>query len=62
MKRDQCVLVLGGAGLVGSQIVREIARELEPERIVIASLYRGEVREFVHDLLREFPQVEFVGV
>ncbi|MGB3716075.1 MAG: hypothetical protein WA996_16740 [Candidatus Promineifilaceae bacterium] len=62
MKRDQCMLVLGGAGLVGSQVVREIARELEPERIVIASLYRGEVREFVHDLRREFPQVDFVGV
>ena len=31
MKTDQCILVLGGAGLVGAQIVREIARELEPE-------------------------------
>jgi hypothetical protein len=62
LKRDQCVLVLGGAGLVGSQVVREISRELEPERIVVASLYRGEVREFVRDLRREFPQVDFVGV
>ena len=62
MKLDKCVLVLGGAGLVGSQVVREIARELEVERIIIASLYRGEVREFVRDLRREFPQVDFVGV
>jgi hypothetical protein len=62
MNYDQCVLVLGGAGLVGSQVVREIARELEPERIVVSSLYRGEVREFVHDLKREFPQVDFVSV
>jgi hypothetical protein len=58
---DQCVLVLGGAGLVGSQIVREAARELEPKRIVVASLFRGEVREFLHDVRREFPRVEFVG-
>ncbi len=61
MSDDQCILVLGGAGLVGAQVVREIARELEPQRIVVASLFRGEVREFLHDVRREFPQVEFVG-
>jgi len=61
MNADRCILVLGGAGLVGAQIVREIARELEPERIVVASLYRGEVREFLHDARREFCNVEFVG-
>lgn len=52
MKPDPCFLVLGGAGLVGSQIVRQIARELEPQRIVVASLFRGEVREFLHDARR----------
>ncbi|MCI0398704.1 MAG: hypothetical protein L0332_21455 [Chloroflexi bacterium] len=62
MNADECVLVLGGAGLVGSQIVREVARELEPKRIVVASLFRGEVREFLHDARRGFPQVEFIGV
>ncbi len=61
MNSDRCILVLGGAGLVGSQIVREIARQLEPERVVVASLFRGEVREFLHDVRREFPQIEFVG-
>lgn len=61
MHIDRSVLVLGGSGLVGSQIVREIARELEPERIIVASLFRGEVRLFLHDLRREFPHVEFVG-
>ena len=61
MKRDENYLVLGGAGLVGAQIVREIARELEPQRVVVASLYRGEVREILHDLRREFPRIEFVG-
>ena len=61
MNSDRTILVLGGAGLVGSQIVREIARELEPERIVVASLYRGEVREFLRDARREFCNVEFIG-
>lgn len=58
---DRCFLVLGGSGLVGSQIVRTIARSLEPERIVVASLFRGEVREFLYDARKEFPNIEFVG-
>ena len=61
MKSDRCILVLGGAGLVGAQIVREMARKMEPEKIVVASLFRGEVREFLHDVRREFPHIEFVG-
>lgn len=61
MQRHETFLVLGGAGMVGSQIVREVARQLEPRKIVVASLFRGEVREFVHDLRKEFPHVEFVG-
>lgn len=61
MTSDRCFLVLGGAGLVGAQVVREIARQLTPERIVVASLFRGEVREFLHDVHREFPHVEFIG-
>ncbi len=61
MNRDERILVLGGAGLVGAQIVRSIARELEPATIAVASLFRGEVREFLHDLRREFPHIHFVG-
>jgi len=61
MQRDKRFLVLGGAGLVGSQVVREIARQLDPERVIVASLYRGEVREFLHDLRKEFPRVNWVG-
>lgn len=61
MKRDECILVLGGAGMVGAQIVREAARELEPARIIVASLFRGEVREFLHETRREFPHIQFIG-
>lgn len=59
--KNEAFLILGGAGLVGAQIVREIARQLEPQKIVVASLFRGEVREFLHDLRKEFPHVAFVG-
>ncbi len=62
MKGDQTFLILGGAGMVGAQATRQIARQLEPRKIVVASLFRGEVREFLHDLRKEFPQVQFVGV
>lgn len=61
MKRDSVFLVLGGVGLVGAQIVREIARQLDPQKIVVASLFRGEVREFLHDLRREFPRIDLTG-
>ncbi|MFQ6116029.1 MAG: hypothetical protein ACE5NG_18360, partial [bacterium] len=55
------VLILGGAGLVGSQIARQIARDLKPKMIVIASLYQREVRELLHELKKEFPNVAFEG-
>ena len=57
---DKSVLILGGAGLVGAQIARQVARELQPEKIVIASLYQKEVRELTHELKKEFPHVAFV--
>lgn len=63
---DQTFLLLGGAGLVGLQIARRIAHDLEPQRIVIASLYREEVNEAINGpagLKRMFAdrQIEFVG-
>lgn len=54
--------MLGGAGLVGSQIARQIAKDLKPETIVIASLFQREVREVVWELRKEFPQVKFEEV
>ncbi len=61
MWRESTVLILGGAGLVGSQVAREIARKLKPKLIVIASLYQREVREVLKELRREFPNVTFDG-
>ena len=58
---NETFLVLGGGGMVGSQVVRHIARHLTPRRIVVASLYQQEVREAISRLEREFPSVHFVG-
>ncbi len=57
---DETVLILGGAGLVGMQVAHQVARDLRPQKVVIASLYHKEVREIVHELRKEFHAVEFV--
>ena len=54
-------LILGGAGLVGFQIAKRLARKLRPRRIVIHSLYRREVREALKKLSRTVSGVEFTG-
>ncbi len=59
---DKTILLLGGAGLVGVQVARQIARDVCPTKIVIASLYQREIRETIGPLEKEFPSVEFVGV
>ncbi len=61
MQKEECVLVLGGTGLVGSQIVLEIARELSVRKIVVASLVESEVRDFIEDIQAEYPNIEFAG-
>ncbi|MGQ9851956.1 MAG: hypothetical protein ACUVTG_01010 [Candidatus Oleimicrobiaceae bacterium] len=55
------MLVFGGAGLVGFQVCRRIARDLKPARLVVASLYQREVREAIKELQKEFPAVSFDG-
>jgi len=57
---DKTVFILGGAGLVGTQISYQIARDLRPEKIIIASLFQKEVRDVVHDLRKEFSTITFV--
>ena len=47
-------LILGGAGLVGLQVCRRIAKELAPNRVVVASLRKHEAEEAVAILKREF--------
>jgi hypothetical protein len=59
---DKTFLLLGGAGLVGLQVARAVAREIEPRKVVIASLFQKEVREALAQLNKEFCDVEWVGV
>jgi hypothetical protein len=46
------VLILGGGGMVGVQVAREVARELSPQRIVIAAVSEAEVKSAL-DFLRD---------
>ena len=64
MSRNECFLILGGAGLVGKQIAREIAQKLSPRKIIIASLAKYEVEEALGELqpLFEGESIEWVGV
>ncbi|MDP6460837.1 MAG: hypothetical protein QGH59_03585, partial [Gemmatimonadota bacterium] len=59
--RDRCLLILGGAGLVGVQCAKKAARALHPGRIVLVSLFRKETREAIASLSKEFPGIEFAG-
>jgi hypothetical protein len=59
---DKTILLLGGAGLVGVQVARQIARDIRPEKIILATLYQREIREVMPPLEKEFPQVQFIGL
>ncbi len=61
MPTDETFLVLGGGGMIGSQVVRQIARNLSPRRVIVASLFQQEVREAIEQFEREFPAVHFAG-
>jgi len=50
----QDFLILGGAGLVGLQVCRRIMNDLQPRRIVVASLFEHESRAAVAKLYEEF--------
>lgn len=54
------VLILGGGGMVGLQVARESARELRPQKIVLAGLTEAEVRAAIDFLKDELADVELV--
>ncbi len=54
-------LILGGAGLVGTQVVRHIVRSLDPHRIIVASLQKKEAEDACRVHQQEFgKRVSFV--
>jgi hypothetical protein len=62
MSATKSVLILGGAGLVGFEIAREVAREIEPHTIVIGGLTEAEIDGAIKPLRAQFPKVRFEGV
>ncbi|MDF1500458.1 MAG: hypothetical protein P1P76_08315 [Anaerolineales bacterium] len=52
--RDKTVLVLGGYGLVGMAVCRELLRD-EPARLIVASLRQEQAQKAVEDLRNAHP-------
>jgi hypothetical protein len=55
------ILILGGAGMVGLQVAREAARELDPRRIIISALTKREVDEAIDALSKETKGIDLVA-
>ncbi|HEV7842671.1 MAG TPA: hypothetical protein VGO69_03200, partial [Pyrinomonadaceae bacterium] len=61
-ERNETFLLLGGGGMVGQQIAYEIARELNPSRIIICALTQDEANETVKKIKGDFPEVNVRAV
>ena len=59
---EETILILGGGGMVGLQVAREAARELQPSRIIISALTQPEVDAAIAILAPETKGIELVGV
>ncbi|MGZ8831355.1 MAG: hypothetical protein ACXW2Q_13380, partial [Thermoanaerobaculia bacterium] len=59
---EETVLILGGGGMVGLQVAREAARELNPARIIISALTQQEVDDAIAILAPEMKGIELAGV
>ena len=51
--QDRVILILGAPGLVGAQVTRQIARELCPDLMVLASLNKSDFGDLVKELKDE---------
>jgi hypothetical protein len=56
------VLILGGGGMVGLQVAREAARELQPSLIVLSALTQPEVDSAIAILKAETKGIDLAGV
>src|SRR2546421_4242999 len=54
-------MVLGGGGMIGRQVVAQIATQLKPDWIMICSRFQKEVREALEHFKRECPHVHIFG-
>jgi hypothetical protein len=60
--RADSILILGGGGMVGLQVAREAARELQPSQIVISALTKQEVDAAIEVLSKETKDIKLAGV
>jgi hypothetical protein len=59
---EERILILGGGGMVGLQVAREAARELQPSLIVLSALTQPEVDAAITILKSETKGIELAGV
>ncbi|MDQ3802385.1 MAG: hypothetical protein M3416_00795 [Acidobacteriota bacterium] len=60
MSEKDTYLVLGGGGMIGAQVIHEIASQLKPRWVMICSKYQKDIREIIENYKREFPYVRFI--
>ena len=61
-RAEERILILGGGGMVGLQVAREAARELQPSLIVLSALTQPEVDAAIAVLRNETKGIELIGV
>ena len=61
-RAEERILILGGGGMVGLQVAREAARELQPSLIVLSALTQQEVDAAIAILEPETKGIELAGV
>jgi len=57
----ETVVILGGYGLVGIQIARNLCQQRSPKKLVLASLFEHEAARAISEISAEFPDTEVVG-
>ena len=58
---NQVVLVTGGAGSIGSEIVRQVAR-FKPTAIILLEIAESPLHDLTVDLRRKYPHQQFVPI
>ncbi len=58
---DRTAMVLGGSGLVGYQVARNLAGKTEIEELTLVARFQGETADAVQKLRREFPRLKVRG-
>jgi len=59
---NETFLLLGGGGMIGQQIAYEIARELNPKRIIVCALTQDEANSTVKKVKRDFKGIKLRAV